>query len=475
MVAMEFCRSFNGALPGSLELVAAAMKLSLELQWIDVAVVDTAYDDGGAAIERVSAVGAAYEDGGAAMEWTLLLPTLHTRTASLQMSVRFCWGICSYWSSVTRAEVLIAIHDINPEKDKVPLKKVIDACTGCFEQHKVAQQVLEFVRRKLHLHSNTCGFKMGDVMWELKLYMKDASSGEKVVTRTMKRCEICYYNIVNLIEEYGYFAMDYIYIKSYAHGQSGMVELQPESDVLRILREREADRKLSLYVAKYSLGLNTRVDRGDSERSNVMEMSHQNDHEEERVELNAELEAMKRGRGGAAVSLRMCALMAKKFPDENVGLVNNGVITKNDDNTPTKVCTGVTSYKVDNIEKSMDNIASSENDPKAPTSWPCCFKDKSANIDNQWKQKASKEKELPNRQGLQQINSPERDNGFIVYKVENVVESHDNVQTEQNCTKRAPVAHAKDKGHCVKSSSTHHERFEEASKTKELPKASQKN
>ncbi|KAI5002745.1 hypothetical protein ZWY2020_027395 [Hordeum vulgare] len=34
------------------------------------------------------------------------------------------------------------------------------------------------------------------------------------------------------------------------------------------------------------------------------------------------------------------------------------------DNTPTKVCTGVTSYKVDNIEKSMDNIASSENDPK---------------------------------------------------------------------------------------------------------------
>ncbi|KAE8810324.1 hypothetical protein D1007_13059 [Hordeum vulgare] len=313
MVAMEFCRSFNGALPGSLELVTAAMKLSPELQWIDVAAVDAAYDDGGAAIEQVSAVGAAYEDGGAAaagaafedggalMEWTLLPPMLHMRTASLQMSGRFCWGICSYWSSVTPAEVLIAIHDINPEKDKVPLKKVIDACTGCFEQHKVAQQVLEFVRRKLHLHSNTCGFKMGDVMWELKLYMKDASSSEKVVTRTMKRCEICYYNIVNLIEEYGYFAMDYIYIKSYAHGQSGMVELQPESDVLRILREREADRKLSLYVAKYSPGLNTRVDRGDSERSNVMEMSHQNDHEEERVELNAELEAMKRGRGGGGL------------------------------------------------------------------------------------------------------------------------------------------------------------------------------
>ncbi|KAE8775178.1 hypothetical protein D1007_52387 [Hordeum vulgare] len=365
--------------------------------------------------------------------------------------------ICSYWSSVTPAEVLIAIHDINPEKDKVPLKKVIDACTGCFEQHKVAQQVLEFVRRKLHLHSNTCGFKMGDVMWELKLYMKDASSSEKVVTRTMKRCEICYYNIVNLIEEYGYFAMDYIYIKSYAHGQSGMVELQPESDVLRILREREADRKLSLAYEGSTSGEQSARDAR---------------HEEELTSMKSDLKFY------IELSQRMCALMAKKFPDENVGLVNNGVITKNDDNTPTKVCTGVTSYKVDNIEKSMDNIASSENDPKlADSTYDTMTKEHHVNSSSPHQEqimKASKEKELPNRQGLQQINSPERDNGFIVYKVENVVESHDNVQTEQNCTKRAPVAHAKDKGHCVKSSSTHHERFEEASKTKELPKASQK-
>lgn len=131
-------------------------------------------------------------------------------------------------------------------------------------------------------------------MWELTLHMKDASSGKKVVTRTMKRCDICYYNIVSLVEEYGYIAMDYIYIKRYVQGQTGMVELLPETDVLRMLREHEADRKLSLYVAKYIPSLNTRADRGDSERSNGMETSHQNDHEAERVELNAELQAMKR-------------------------------------------------------------------------------------------------------------------------------------------------------------------------------------
>lgn len=90
--------------------------------------------------------------------------------------------------------------------------------------------------------------------------------------------------------------------------------------------------------------------------------------------------------------------------------------------------------------------------------------------------KASKEKELPKRQALQQINIAERTNGAIHYEVENVVESHDNVQTEVNYIKRAHVAHAKDKGHCVKSSSAHDQRFEEASKTKELLKdqASQK-
>jgi hypothetical protein len=45
---------------------------------------------------------------------------------------------------LTPTEVLIAIHDINPEKDRVALKKVTDACTACFEQRTVfTQQVLE--------------------------------------------------------------------------------------------------------------------------------------------------------------------------------------------------------------------------------------------------------------------------------------------------------------------------------------------
>lgn len=46
--------------------------------------------------------------------------------------------------ALTPAEVLVAIHDISPEKDAgVPLKKIMDACSACFEQRTVfTQQVL---------------------------------------------------------------------------------------------------------------------------------------------------------------------------------------------------------------------------------------------------------------------------------------------------------------------------------------------
>ncbi|XP_040998005.1 symplekin-like [Juglans microcarpa x Juglans regia] len=45
--------------------------------------------------------------------------------------------------ALTPAEVLVAIHHIAPEKDGLPLKKITDACSACFEQRTVfTQQVL---------------------------------------------------------------------------------------------------------------------------------------------------------------------------------------------------------------------------------------------------------------------------------------------------------------------------------------------
>ncbi|OMO85062.1 hypothetical protein CCACVL1_10448 [Corchorus capsularis] len=48
------------------------------------------------------------------------------------------------------AEVLIAIHGIDPERDVIPLKKVTDACNACFEQRQIfTQQVLAKVLNQL--------------------------------------------------------------------------------------------------------------------------------------------------------------------------------------------------------------------------------------------------------------------------------------------------------------------------------------
>jgi symplekin len=45
--------------------------------------------------------------------------------------------------ALTPAEVLVAIHAISPEKDGLPLKKITDVCSACFEQRTVfTQQVL---------------------------------------------------------------------------------------------------------------------------------------------------------------------------------------------------------------------------------------------------------------------------------------------------------------------------------------------
>ncbi|KAH9624304.1 hypothetical protein KSS87_001170, partial [Heliosperma pusillum] len=51
---------------------------------------------------------------------------------------------------LTPAEVLIAIHGIDPEKDGIPLKKVTDACNSCFEKKQIfTQQVIAAVLNHL--------------------------------------------------------------------------------------------------------------------------------------------------------------------------------------------------------------------------------------------------------------------------------------------------------------------------------------
>eukprot|EP01018_Ginkgo_biloba_P004266 Gb_23976 [translate_table: standard] len=63
---------------------------------------------------------------------------------------RILQGSAHTGPALTPAEVLIAIHGIDPERDGIPLKKVTDACSTCFEQRAVfTQQVLAKVLNQL--------------------------------------------------------------------------------------------------------------------------------------------------------------------------------------------------------------------------------------------------------------------------------------------------------------------------------------
>ncbi|XP_078435514.1 symplekin isoform X2 [Wolffia australiana] len=53
---------------------------------------------------------------------------------------RILQGSAHTGPALTPAEVLVAIHDISPEKDGVPLKKIMEACGTCFEQRTVFTQ-----------------------------------------------------------------------------------------------------------------------------------------------------------------------------------------------------------------------------------------------------------------------------------------------------------------------------------------------
>lgn len=63
---------------------------------------------------------------------------------------RILQGSAHTGPALTPAEVLVAIHDINPDRDGLPLKKITDACSACFEQRTVfTQQVLAKALRQM--------------------------------------------------------------------------------------------------------------------------------------------------------------------------------------------------------------------------------------------------------------------------------------------------------------------------------------
>ncbi|KAF8694210.1 hypothetical protein HU200_038339 [Digitaria exilis] len=67
----------------------------------------------------------------------------------------------------------------------------------------------------------------------------------------MDRDEICFFNLISLIEEYGFNSVDYLYYKT----RETLVAIQWDTDVMQMLQENESRKKVSLFVTRQRIAV----------------------------------------------------------------------------------------------------------------------------------------------------------------------------------------------------------------------------
>jgi hypothetical protein len=92
---------------------------------------------------------------------------------------------------------------------------------------------------------------MAEDIWTINLECHGAASGQKYVKREMDRDEICYFNLISLIEEYGYQSIDYIYYKR----SDSLVAIQLDTEVMEMLKENESKKEITLFVTRQRIAI----------------------------------------------------------------------------------------------------------------------------------------------------------------------------------------------------------------------------
>ncbi|CAA0839632.1 Unknown protein [Striga hermonthica] len=90
---------------------------------------------------------------------------------------------------------------------------------------------------------------MVEDMWTINLLCDGADKGEKRVQKKMDRDEICYFNLMEMFEHYGYTSVDYIYYRR----KDGLVAIEQDPQIMEMLEECESQKMVSLFVIKQRL------------------------------------------------------------------------------------------------------------------------------------------------------------------------------------------------------------------------------
>uniref|UniRef100_A0A0E0LTK6 PB1-like domain-containing protein n=1 Tax=Oryza punctata TaxID=4537 RepID=A0A0E0LTK6_ORYPU len=101
---------------------------------------------------------------------------------------------------------------------------------------------------------------MAEDTWTLILQLNGATPENEYVQKEMDKDILCFFNLVGLVEDCGFTAMDYMYYKwREGSGTATLVGIQSDNDVTRMLAEFESEKKVRLCVMKEKAGVDSRV------------------------------------------------------------------------------------------------------------------------------------------------------------------------------------------------------------------------
>jgi hypothetical protein len=84
--------------------------------------------------------------------------------------------------------------------------------------------------------------------WTINLECDGKAEGHKYVQRQMDRDQICFFDLIDMIEGSGYTSVDYLYYKT----KDSLVVIEQDSDVMKMLNECEST-TVNLFVTRQRL------------------------------------------------------------------------------------------------------------------------------------------------------------------------------------------------------------------------------
>lgn len=115
---------------------------------------------------------------------------------------------------------------------------------------------------------------MAEDTWTIILQLDGAAPEHELVQREMDKDLLCFFNLIGLIQEYGFTALDYMYYKKReSSSMATLVGIQTDSDVQRMVAAHESEKKVRICVKREKACVDSRVSITPVKSSNEMARS----------------------------------------------------------------------------------------------------------------------------------------------------------------------------------------------------------